>query len=59
MNLDTEYALQKYSSIGARELCAGNKSGYKQPTRKELLNRNSFPIVNENRHLDKILNDKK
>lgn len=59
MNLDTEYALQRYTSMGARELCAGNKSGYKQPTTKELLSRNSFPSVNENRHLDKILNDKK
>lgn len=56
MNLDTEYALQRYTSMGARELCAGNKSGYKQPTTKELLNRNSFPSVNENRHLDKLFN---
>lgn len=56
MNLDTEYALQRYTSMGARELCAGNKSGYKQPTRHELLGRNSFPSVNENKHLDKLFN---
>lgn len=54
MNLDTEYALQRYSSMGARELCAGNKSGYKEPKKQELLKRNSFPSVNENRHLNKL-----
>lgn len=59
MNLDTEYALQRYTSMGSRELCAGNKSGYKQPTRNELLSRNSFPSVNENRHLDKLIKDEK
>lgn len=56
MNLDTEYALQRYTSMGSRDLCAGNKSGYKQPTNKEFLSRNSFHSVNENRHLDKLFN---
>ncbi|MGH2622089.1 MAG: DUF2737 family protein [Sphingobacterium sp.] len=59
MNLDTEYALQRYTSMGARELCAGNKSGYKQPTKKELLSRNSFPSVNENKILNNLFNPAK
>ena len=54
MNLDTEHALQRYTSMGARELCAGNKSSHNKLTREELIGLNSFPSVNENKHLDKL-----
>lgn len=41
-------------------VCVGGKQNKAcSPTKEELMQRNSFPSVNQNRHLDKMLRKKR